>query len=592
MLLTLHVAAQTPTMPTVLSVADLLENYGLDSAWVNDTNNMARYLDEQPQNFVDLTNFCVSVRTKTQKAIASIEHDYDFRDSVIWLDSNTVLGDYAIYEFRLRTLADMMGKRSVYYSRMEQRRIEEEKEAARQRAIAEAKRQQQERNDMATELRANIALHNRAIETACDAVGVTDKAKIKQLKDIYYSYKMVANKYNLAEGDATDETIAQLDQLNAFQNDLLENVLGQNSLINQIENFKNVLKVRCEKENGDVYRSYSKVFKNTNIPVSFADVKEYEDYTMRLRTTVNVQQRYLQTLSLRATIAQGNESIAALYGKKYRDELASYREVLRTIDQLPAFTSNAESILFIQKLDAFVEAQHLYQSLYPHMEDNTARADSLLAQREFPDVAAAYRAAIPQLHPLPAFRDAEGAANFEQELQEVANVQQLYMEAIDMRRDIARNDDSLIAARKADRVLANGYKLLRKQVDLRPNFATIERGNAYLDMLQGYIEMQQLGLTTLHKLELIKYYDSKIKDKELPYNNIRKAYNRMYKAYLGVEEITNTEDLRRYDRQCDYMLAMQESFIALQGSPTAGDSDARLKRENNIENIKLIVGIK
>ena len=77
--------------PTVLSVGDLMGNYGLDSAWVNDTAAIMRYLDEQPQDYVALTNLCVSIRTKAQKAISSIENDYDFRDSLIWLDSNTVL---------------------------------------------------------------------------------------------------------------------------------------------------------------------------------------------------------------------------------------------------------------------------------------------------------------------------------------------------------------------------------------------------------------------------------------------------------------------------------------------------------------------
>ena len=56
--------------PTVLSVGDLLHNYGLDTTLVNDTAVAVRYLDEQPQNYVDLTNLCVSFRTKAQSAIA------------------------------------------------------------------------------------------------------------------------------------------------------------------------------------------------------------------------------------------------------------------------------------------------------------------------------------------------------------------------------------------------------------------------------------------------------------------------------------------------------------------------------------------
>ena len=592
MSLPLMAMAQVPAnAPTVISVAELMGNYGLDTAWVNDTAAMLRYLDEQPQKYVELTNLCVSVRTRAQKAISSIEHDYQFRDSLIWLDSNTVLSDYPIFEYRLRNLADMMGRLSIKYSRMEQQRIEAEREAARRRAEEEARRQQEERNRIANDLRGSIGVHDRAIKTACDAVGITDKNKLKDLKDLYYSYLMVYNKYDLSEGNATDESIARLDQLNSFQNDLLENVLGNNSLPNQIDNFKNVLKVRCEKENGDVYRSYSKVFKHTKVPVSFADIKEYEDYIVRLRTIINVQQRYLHTLELRATIAKGTDAIVSLYGKKYRDNANAYKEVLKGLNQLPTFTTDAESILFIRYLEDFIAAQQLYLDFYPVMEDISHRTDTILGHKEFSDVVSAYRDAMPSLKPMPGFRDPDGAVVYDNQLAEVTSVQQCYLDVIALRQTIVLNDDSLLAGKKTDRVLTNGYKLLRKQVDLRPSFATVERGRSFIDILNNYIEMQQLGLTTLHKLEQINANDRKIKDKDIPYANIRKAYGRMYKAYQGVDEITNTEDLRRYDRQCDYILEMQEAFMDTQRSSTAADSDSKLKRENNIENIKLVIGL-
>ncbi|MBP5528129.1 MAG: hypothetical protein J6X79_06750 [Bacteroidales bacterium] len=592
LLLPMAAVAQGPLAPpTVLSVAELMKNYGLDTAWVNDTAAMQRYLDEQPQNYVELTNLCVTIRTRAQKAISSIEHDFHFRDSLLWLDSNTVLADFPIYEYRLQNLADMMGRMSIKYSRLEQQRIEAEREAARRRAEEEARRQQEARNRTAEDLRTSIGVHDRAIKTACDAVGVSDKNKLKELKDLFYSYLMVYNKYDLSEGNATDESIAKLDELNSFQNDLLENVLGNNSLPNQIDNFKNVLKVRCEKENGDVYRSYSKVFKHTKVPISFADIKEYEEYIARLRTIINVQQRYLHTLELRATIAQGTDAIVSLYGKKYRDNANAYKEVLKGINQLPTFTTDAESILFIRYLEDFIAAQQLYLDFYPVLEDISHRSDTIISHKEFSDVVSAYRDAQPSLRPMPGFKDPAGSAIYERQLNEVLAVQQCYLDVIALRQLIVTNDDSLLAGKKVDHILANGYKLLRKQVDLRPNFATVERGRSFIELLRNYLDMQQLGLTTLHKLERINENDKRIKDKEIPYNNIRKAYSRMYKTYQGVEEITNTEDLRRYDRQCDYILEMQEAFIDAQHSSSAAENDAKLKRESNIENIKLVIGL-
>lgn len=582
--------------PTLLSVADIAGNYGLDTAWINDTAGIMRYLDEQPQDYVELTNFCVSVRTKAQKMLSSLENDYPFRDSLIWIDSNTVISDYSVYEFRLRRLADLMGKMSIRYSRLEQQRIEAEKEAARQRAIEEARRQQEERNRIASDLRSNIELHHRAIITACDGAGISDKAKLKELKDLYYSYLMVYNKYDLSTGNATNESINRLDELNSFQNDLLENVVGQNSLPYQIENFKNVLKMRCEKDNGDVYRSYTKVFKHTSVPVSFADVKEYEEYVNRMRTVINVQQRYLQTLDLRATIASGTEAINTQYGKKYKQVLSSYRDVYRGLNTLPAFTTNAESVLFIESLEDFVAAQQRYIDFFSEMEEITTRGDTIKNRginrgRELYDVVVAYRDIEGSLLPIPSFSTTEGADLYEAQLEEVRKVQQCYLEVLDLREVIARNDDTITSAKKLDRTLANGYRLLRRQVDLKPNFSAVERGRSFIDMLRTYIELQQLCITTMHKLEHIRSNAQQITSKDSPYRNIGKAYSRMEKAYSGIDEITNAEDLRRYSRQCDYILEMQDAFFALLRSQTVADADAKLKKDNGIDKIKLIVGL-
>lgn len=589
---------RTPvTTPTLLSVADIAGNYGLDTAWINDTAGVVRYLDEQPQDYVELTNFCVSVRTKAQKMISSLENDYPFRDSLIWIDSNTVISDYSVYEFRLRRLADLMGKMSIKYSRLEQQRIEAEKEATRLRAIEEARRQQEERNRIASDLRSNIELHHRAIITACDGAGISDKAKLKELKDLYYSYLMVYNKYDLSAGNATTESINRLDELNAFQNDLLENVVGQNSLPYQIENFKNVLKVRCEKDNGDVYRSYSKVFKHTSVPVSFADVKEYEEYLNRMRTVINVQQRYLQTLDLRATINAGTDAINTQYGKKYKQVLSSYRDVCRGLNTLPSFTTNAESILFIEGLEDFVSAQQRYIDFFSEMEEITTRGDTIKSRgvnrgRVLYDVVVAYRDIEGSLMPVPSFSTTEGADLYEEQLEEVRKVQQCYLEVLDLRERIASNDDSITNAKKLDRTLANGYKLLRRQVDLRPSFSTVERGRSFIEVLRSYIELQQLSLATMHKLEHIKANAQNITSKDSPYRNIGKAYNRMEKAYQGVDEITNAEDLRRYSRQCDYVLEMQEAFLNLLRSQTVAEADARLKKDSgSVDKIKLIIGL-
>lgn len=589
------VRSQKPTTPTVISVADILPNYGLDTLMVNDTSYVIDYLSSQPQDYVALTNYCVSIRTKATSVINSIENDYDHRDSLIWIDSSTVLSDYNIYEYRLRRLADFMGRQSIRYSRLEQQRVEAEKEAARRRAIEEAERQQRERDKEAADLRSNIDLHHRAIIQSCDGVGIRDKSRLKELKDLYYSYLMVYNKYDLSTGHATQESIVQLDELNAFQNDLLENVIGPNSLPSQIENFKNQLKVRCEKDNSDVYRSYSRVFKQSPLPpVTFADVREYSNYISRLQTIINIQNRYLQTLDLRATINTNSDQILQLYGKKYREAANSYKEVLRGINLVPAFTSNAESINFIGTLEDFISAQQRYLDDYTLLEDISIRSDSILNGRQsrFRDVSSAYRNVQPTLVPWPHFKNLDEAALYEEQLDQVVKVQQCYLLVIARRTEIERMDDTLMAGRKIDRTLYNAYRLFRKQADLAPSFATIERGESFLDMLDSYIEMQRLCLQTLAKRKTIDDNADRIIEKRSNYSNIVKAYKRMAEVYDDFGEITNNEDLRRYARQTDAYIEMQEAFLRLLASDYASSSDSQLKRETDVERIKTVIGLK
>ena len=64
--------------PTVLSVGDIVGNYGLDSAWVNDTAAAMRYLEEQPEDYVVLTNLCVSIAQRPRKQLPRLRTTMSF----------------------------------------------------------------------------------------------------------------------------------------------------------------------------------------------------------------------------------------------------------------------------------------------------------------------------------------------------------------------------------------------------------------------------------------------------------------------------------------------------------------------------------
>ncbi len=586
--------AQRPKTPTVMSVGDFLVNYGLDSALVNDTAVAVDYLNNQPQDYVALTNLCVSLRTKAQAAVSSLSSDYVMRDSLIWIDSNIVVADFDIYEYRLRSFADLMGRMSIRYSRLEQQRVEAEKEAARLRAIEEARQQQLARDKEAENLRGSIELHHRSIISACDGAGITDRTKLKNLKDLYYSYLMVYNKYDLSHGHASHESLAQLDELNAFQQDLLENLLGNNSLPSQIDNFKAQLKTRCENDNSDVYRSYSRLFRQSPVPpVTFADVREYESYLNRLHTIINIQQRYLLAIDLRSTIETNTQTIVNLYGRKYREIANAYKDVLRLVETVPAFTTNAESVNFIESLQNFIDAQQRYVDMYPMFDDITHRTDSITSSpTSIRDVTRAYNDILPALVPMPKFKDVEGADLYHDQLLAVGKIQQCYLDFIRLRHDIGRLDDSVYALRKQDRVVYKGYKLLNKQGDLTPRFSTYERGRSALIALNGHLEMQRMCLQALRKRQAIDATAGRIEEMTASYRNIRKAYSRMEDIYLDFNEITNLEDLRRYTRQLDNTAVMQEAFLNTIRGDLVLEADNKLKHESEVDKIKLVVGLK
>ena len=194
--------------------------------------------------------------------------------------------------------------------------------------------------------------------------------------------------------------------------------------------------------------------------------------------------------------------------------------------------------------------------------------------------------------PWPHFKNLDEAALYEEQLDQVVKVQQCYLLVIARRTEIERMDDTLMAGRKIDRTLYNAYRLFRKQADLAPSFATIERGESFLDMLDSYIEMQRLCLQTLAKRKTIDDNADRIIEKRSNYSNIVKAYKRMAEVYDDFGEITNNEDLRRYARQTDAYIEMQEAFLRLLASDYASSSDSQLKRETDVERIKTVIGLK
>ena len=580
--------------PIQLSVADILANYGIDTSVVKDTSSATTFLNSQTQDYAALSNYCVDIRLKLQNAIVSIENDYRNDGGLIWIDSSTVITDYNIYSVRLHNMIDFMGKQSIRYSRLEEQRLEAEKEATRQRAISEAKKRQDALNQEADELRASISSRHRTIITSCDGEGISDRSKLKELKDLYYSYLMVYNKYDLSKGDATPEWNSQLRELLDFQRDLSDKMLGNNSLPLQIDNFKNALKMQCEKENTDVYRSYIRVFKSTSIPISFADIDEYNEYVNNLKDIQTVQKRYIEVIDLRTKINTESESITNLYGKKYKDLANAYKETAATLNTIPAFTTVAESENFVFNLHSFIEAQRSYRAQYVTHESISARSAYILQSKTdpFSDIQSAYRDAEAFLSPLPSFKDTVGAQAYEQQLQNVLSVQECYLKAISLRKTIDSLDNILSQNKKNDKKITTTYKTIYRQTNLKPHFYTIDQGEEFTHHLNDFISLQQDCMKCVTTSSAIQSNDKTITEKGERLRHLIKAYVRMQKAILTMKEIATREEIDFYQRELNEMLFVQEAFIQAINSDDSSAINNRLKGETDPNKIKLVLGLK
>lgn len=578
----------------MLSVRDLAANYKLDTAFLNDTAPLTEYLNSLPQtDYPALSAECNNIRTKVQSLLNSLTNDYVHRDSLIWLDTNIAVSDFDVYELRLRNLIDVLSDRSTHYVNLEKERIEREKRLARERAEAEARRQQEARNRRAASLREDIDMHHRSISSACDGVGETEKAKIKELKDLFYAYLIVYNKYDLSAGQATDESIEHLEELSNFQNDLLQNCLGSDSYTSQIDNFKNVLKMRCGKQHSDIFKSYSRVFKQTRVPISFANIDEYESYISRLKAVIAIQNRYLQTIELRESISNGADAIATLYGKKYKDVVKSYNEAASNVDMLPSFTGSTESMQFISNLEEFIDVQQIYIDNFPRLDDIRMRHDSILKGTpvRYADVVSAYRGILPSLNTTPSFVNKVGARNYDDRLTEVERIQQSYIEVARLRSVIEKNDKTITDGKKTDKLLFDGYRTIRKVTNLSPSFSSYDRGRVFIGQLEEYIAIQDRCINILDTQDSILDNEEFISSNDRKYRNIAKAYSRVAKSYRAVKEIANTEDLRRYERQCAALHDVQKYFVDAINSPSAVETDSRLDKVKDISKILLVIGI-
>lgn len=577
---------------------DFCPTYNVDARIVNNDENYHAIMDSlqkvQPNAYPLMSQWCRQQRARMNSMVRSMREDYTWDGDIIVMDSEHHIVDAGSFLVHMEQTANLLKERADNYDRLEQKRIEAERAAAEERARAEARRIQLEKNNRIAELKEGIKVLHNSITSTCDAHGVSDKARINELKNIYYAYLSVYNKYDIASDITSDDRINQLSELKDFQNELIDSVLGENSFRNRIDNFGNTLKLRAGKNHTDVTKSYNKVFKRVSVPITFKSIAEYHEYTAQLRDIIVVQESYLKVIELRETISRNTNGIQTKCSKKHRDIYSSYKEIVGELNTIPSYSTLNESQKFVATLQEFIQVQEEYSSVIDRIDVIETRSDSIqaLCQKDLKDIGTAYKELVDATDFVPKFINISSADYYNKTLDEFEQIQQHYGTVIGLRKIIHKQEQEILSAKNAPKGLMNGYKQMLRNTHFTPNFNTAQGGADFAALLSHFIKIQDKFKDIIAQNTRIESTSKQFKTAFKEYGNIQKAYNRMISEYTIEAVILSESDLNSYRAHQDAVMAMQSTFEQLINSMEKEDYNQRLKKVKEIDKIKLIMGIK
>lgn len=567
---TLHAQEAIP-----VSMKDLAPDFGIRPQFVDDTVHVARYLDSLACSNRALTDTCVNINAKLMAMENVLLYDYRHSDDTVWIDAAHYIEDYALYSQRIKTVSEFLLQRAHRYIQREQLRRDDIQQKAVDR-----------RRDTIDRL-------HRTIVNACDGIGVSDKARKKELKDIYYAYLSVYNRYDFSMKRADSAYLAGLNEFSVFQQSIVNNLLSNNNYTARINNFNNTLKLRCGHNHSDVLRSYQRVFRQATPPPTFSTLDEYYLYLASLQNITNIQNSYITVVELREKIAASSKRITTLYSPKFRETAKTYQDVAATVNLIPAFNTQNEANMFIANLNEFIEVQDCYLRDYNRLTAIGDHGDSISKHctMKYNDISKAYRQ-ISEINSMtPKYQSLDDAARFGSEMDRFETIQQQYDTILAMRIRCDAVQDSINKGWMQHLVVYNGYQNIRKQYVLTPSYIDVEGGEVFIERLTDFSDMQQKCLKAIRLFERYRELDSKLQPVMQPYHNIRKAYSRLDKQYINIKAINHLSELYIYIQQLEAFITIQEHLMAKCKSDEARAVDSKVKGAKDINQIEAILGL-
>ena len=558
-----------------MSVKELAPNFGIRPSFLDDTIHLLRYLDSLGGSNPALTDTCVTINAKLMAMENVLLYEYRHQDDTVWIDATHYLDDYPLYIIKIKELSATVLRRAHDYI---------QREHIRQDAIQQTSLNQ---------LKDTIQRSHRTIINACEGIGISDKARKKELKDLYYAYLSVYNRYDFSNRRADSLYIASLSRFAQFQQNVIDNLLGNNNYTARINNFTNTLKMRCGHTHTDVLRSYQRVFRQATPPPTFATLREYYDYIQSLQDIIDIQNSYLTVIDLREQITATNKRIASLYASTHRDAAKTYQEVASTLNTTPAFNSKLDAEIFIDGLNEFIQVQECYLRDFDRLRAIQQHGDSIVRSisTKYSDIAKAYKQTRDANPIAPKYRTLDDAARFRSEMDYFQTIQHQYDTILQLRQLITATQDTIARGWMSHLTVYNGYQNIRKHYLLTPTFIDRTGGSQFIQQLYDYYDMQLSCLRAIQLYDRYRQLDTQLQPDLQAFRNLRKAYSRLDATYLNIKAINHLSELYLYIRQLEAVITVQEHFAELLKSTEAHVMDNRLRNIRETEQIEAILGL-
>ncbi len=571
-----------------VSVLDIAGDYGLPSIYIKDTNVFISTIATQTSDYVARAAQCANISTRTQTMLLALRNDFQHRDGLIWLDGKRAIYDFAEYEPRLQQLSIVAGRYSQYYLQMEQARQKHSANESLGVGEDDLQRIQQSLNDRANLLKDSAEYLHDSISGICIYNISNDRVLAKERKDIYYAYMPIYNRISTLPAKSTEQTLRDLQDLLWMQNNMLANVVSDDSYSIQITQFPVLLKSYAEPEATDIYRSYMRHFTHTSALIVFNSVAGYRRYVEQMKNIADVQRKYMQAIDLRRDINKRTDTITELYSRGYTAILEAYRRHLAAINTMPTFNRSEESKTFIAALEEFSAIQKLYISNYYRLRQIEQRGDSIVQNcpKSCSDLRSIYLG-YPNVQSLvPSFRTLEQYGDYERMLSDFELLQKDFQTIVSMRDSIERTDQRLTTSQYAERVFVSGYKAIKKGTSLNYPLANDADAAECIRQLRIFMDQQALCDRILQKKQAVDEADALIASYEKTLPNVCIAYGILRKDYVYRGTITSLEDMLNYHIHLIELADIQARFISIIKSEQAADINIKMRGLRDLQQIK------